>query len=405
LYTDGVGASIFVDFSNVASSPLSEVNFTVANTTQNIRFNVALEPARASFYGDTLLDTGFVAGNSYPILVSALFADGSTYATVLTVPCQFVSYLPPSEILLVTPSGTLYAGGNILLSLSPDDFSPETSSTNYSGVNVLMQDEGYLYLGLNTGDVVKVDMQSFSQVASVHFAHNPNRPVDAVLQDGFIYTVGYLPPKLFKINITNMTEAAEVTLTTWNSKYKKPSIVEADQSAVYVACAISTGLIIKTNLNLSYVSKWETTYGQVVNLISDGGFVYALVKSSAKNLFKINATTMQTVASATLTDLNYTSLIGLATDDQYLYATAATPLAVTKIAKADLNTTLQKTYPSEYYATMSPTCTRISGGSLYIAAVKSGTPNMGGILRINTEDLEIAFERFDPSYQLYTILP
>ena len=250
--------------------------------------------------------------------------------------------LTNNEILSLFSDGTyLYAGLNTHRIVKIDlatftEVSTLTLTDDGASVYSLFSDGTYLYAGLyhNYGRIVKIELSTFTEVDTLTFSAS-SEVVRSLFSDGtYLYAgISKDPGEILKVNLSTFTEVSTLTLTAGKSY---PHTLFSDGTYLYTGT--ESGHVVKIDLSTftevsSILISGSVPY--VRSLFSDGTYLYAGIFTIPGRISKIDLSTFTEVSTLTLTasDEYVTSIFS---DGTYLYV--GTYSLPGRIVKIDLST-------------------------------------------------------------------
>lgn len=222
--------------------------------------------------------------------------------------------------------GALEPNKTLTLVNAAEEFSRGIAS---DGINL------YVALSTDPGIIVKIDLSTFTQVASLTLDVADPWPFPMVSDGTYLY-VGLEtdPGGIVRIDIESFTKVDKIDFAVGETQVQA---LFSDGTNLYAGTLSSPSKIIKIDLNtFTYVSTLDLPAGENIckALYGTGGFLYAGLATNPGKIVKINLNTF--TAESTLTfDVGDIAVYALSTDGTHLYAGLYTDPAI--VVKVDIS--------------------------------------------------------------------
>jgi len=208
------------------------------------------------------------------------------------------------------------------------------------GTLCLVNSDAFLYVGDDSNvpnrNIIKVDKSAFS--VTDYLTPHPvgeNSPYRLAISGGYLYAGFYtMPGKVAKVDLSTFTQVSTLTLAPGENNILSLII---SGGYLYVGCRTFPGKIVKIDLStFKKVSTLTLIENAVWDLVISGNYLYAgLEEGIDGKIAKIDLPTFTEVATLTLA-AGEVFAMQLAVKGNYLYAGCTT--APSKVVKIDLST-------------------------------------------------------------------
>lgn len=206
-------------------------------------------------------------------------------------------------------------------------------------VNGLVSDGSKLYATLQTGEVVKIDLQTFSRESTISLGF----VMSGLYLDGtYLYATSTL--KVTRIDVDTFTTISSLVLV---APERIISSITGDGEYLYLGCHDPTFASRIVRVDISTFAKVDTLIlntlpiAQIVNIIIHGKYIYAYVQgpflATDHQIIKIDLYTFTIISILTILKATYGNTItSIVSDGTYIYAGTIKNAATSYIVIVDL---------------------------------------------------------------------